>query len=600
MEAPPLPPHVAPRVPLHRPRERVLGADVPVITPSRGRVAIALGVILILFTARCAQIAARDSITSDEATHLVHCLHFWMTGDDLGMWKLGAPRLPHSIYSLASYAALRPAGLLPKGEGEILVGRLNELVLAGADRVLVPARLVAILSGLALIVTVYWAVARRHGAWPGLVAAALLSMVPEVVAHSAIAGSDMPFTAAAFLALVLAARYLERPTPGRWIGLALGIGLAWAMRHTALVLLLLAGAVHLLQNWRRTRPATLLAGFECVIGSVWATAGLGMIAFVVLWAGDGFGLVTIGEVGQKVTMVKVPQKVGAVGLSSIPVPSSALSILKQIRHQNQGHEAYFLGEYRTTGWALYFPIAFLLKTPLGLLALFVLAAARVRRRDAWDSVALAFLAILWLMLVRNKVNIGLRYAMLTYPIALAFAARMFARPLWSDRVWTPAVVVATVAFVAASIAAGPRCLSHFNALAGGADEGWVYLADSNIDWGQDFDRLAHAVNRLGIKEVTTDLHSERRLALPNVYSVVYPARSLQVPDETPPNRRLYDAEADYLPVYTRYMAVSVSRLLGLYSQNDLSWLKTRKVVEKVGESIFIFDLDTPADRPFFQ
>ena len=35
----------------------------------------------------------------------------------------------------------------------------------------------------------------------GLVAAGLVSMVPECLAHSSIAGSDMPFTASAFLSL---------------------------------------------------------------------------------------------------------------------------------------------------------------------------------------------------------------------------------------------------------------------------------------------------------------------------------------------------------------------------------------------------------------
>jgi hypothetical protein len=39
--------------------------------------------------------------------------------------------------------------------------------------------------------------------------------------------------------------------------------------------------------------------------------------------------------------------------------------------------------------------------------------------------------------------------------------------------------------------------------------------------------------------------------------------------------------------------------MGLYSQNDMSWLRTRKVVARVGDSIFVFDLDAPAEAPFF-
>ena len=55
-----------------------------------------------------------------------------------------------------------------------------------------------------------------------------------------------------------------------------------------------------------------------------------------------------------------------------------------------------------------------------------------------------------------------------------------------------------------------------------------------------------------------------------------------------------------LPVYTRYVAVSVTRLLGLYSQNDMSWLRTRRLVARVGDSIFLFDMDRPAATPFYQ
>jgi hypothetical protein len=30
----------------------------------------------------------------------------------------------------------------------------------------------------------------------------------------------------------------------------------------------------------------------------------------------------------------------------------------------------------------------------------------------------------------------------------------------------------------------------------------------------------------------------------------------------------------------------------------MSWLRTRKVVGRVGDSVTVFDMDEPADRPF--
>ncbi len=173
-------------------------------------IALGLGLVLAVFAARCWDVARTDAITSDETTHLIHSLHYWMTGDDLEMWELGAPRLPHLAYGLVSYLALKPTGSLPEVADE---ASLTGLVVSGSDRVLLPARALAILSGVALLLSVFWAVARIRSALEALIAVALLSMVPETLAHSAIAGSDMPFTAAAVLAIVLLAASPSSP-PG--------------------------------------------------------------------------------------------------------------------------------------------------------------------------------------------------------------------------------------------------------------------------------------------------------------------------------------------------------------------------------------------------
>ncbi len=573
----------APETPVRRP------------TPPAWVVAVGLVVILTVFAVRAWDVARRDSITSDETTHLVRTLSYWMTGDDLGMWELGAPRLPHALYGLASHRVLRAAGLLPALPDEVA---LTTLVVSGDPRVLGPARAVAVAWGLALIGLVFWAAARRSGAGVGLMAAALVAMVPECLAHSAIAGSDIPFTVAAVLTVILLTRYHERPGAARWLAVALAVGLGWAMRHSAVVLLPIAGLVHLATQFRPERAGT--PWVERLAASTVAVTALGLIAFGVLWAGDGLQVLGVGEVAGKVTTLQIPDHLGPIDLSWVPLPTSALSLLKQVRHQAHGHEAYFLGGYGTTGWTRYFPLAFLIKTPIGLIGLMILAVARVRPRGAGDWIALGLLGVLWFTLMRGHVNIGVRYAMLTYPIAALFVARLFTPALLRDRVAGPVAVACLLGFGVSSVQAHPRYLSSFNELVGGPRQGWLYLADSNVDWGQDFQAMADALPRLGIDEITYDLSSERRLNLAGVLAVRNPPRSQQTEIETPPNRRLHDSEGGWLPVPTRYVAVSVTRLLGLYSQNDMSWLRSRRLVERVGDSVFIFDLDQPAERPLWE
>jgi hypothetical protein len=196
------------------------------------------------------------------------------------------------------------------------------------------------------------------------------------------------------------------------------------------------------------------------------------------------------------------------------------------------------------------------------------------------------------------VNIGVRYALLTYPLAIPWTARLFERKMLRDRVWGAITIASALWFCYASFGSHSRYLSYFNEIGGGPERGWLYLADSNDDWGQDLDALGETLKRLNIHEATADVSTEKRLNVPGIFIAVNPARDFQPPVETPRNRRLYDAEGGYSPIFTRHVAVSVSRLHGLYSQNDMSWLRSRKLVARVRDTIFLFDMDEPADRPF--
>ncbi|MFO0957287.1 MAG: glycosyltransferase family 39 protein [Isosphaeraceae bacterium] len=555
-------------------------------------------VLAALFAARVLVVIGHDSITSDESTHLGHSLHFWATGDDLGIWALGTARLPHILAGGASYLALDLAGLMPEA-GEGLAGRIRALVLSGEPRVLIPARLTGLLWGLGLLAVVAWGVGRRRGLAAGLVAAALLSMVPEVLAHSAIAGSDLPFAASAMLFAALLARYAEGPTRGRWIAVAMAAGLAWSVRHTAVLLVASAvvarGIVAIRGARADGRWARALA--ECSA----SCAGMAAIAAALLWAGDGLATVTPAALAARSEHVAIPQRIGPIDISKVPIPTSLISVAMQVRHQGQGHQAYFLGERREHGWPLYFPVAFALKTPIGLLGLLAIAAARSRPRSwgAWEWTCAGLLGLLGFSLIRGHVNIGVRYALLAYPLAMPFQARLFEPAALRDRLWGPLAIALAVLFAGESLSAHPRYLSWFNATGGGPSRGWLYLADSNIDWGQDLDGLADACGRLGIAEVTTDISSDRTLSAPGLAVHRFASLEGQVLDDpsTPPGRRLPGASGSYLSVPTRYMAVSTSRLMGLYGQNDLNWLRTRRLAARVGDSIFLFDLDGPAERP---
>ena len=93
-------------------RSNAPGEPKPRQAPGRATLALALSLVLGVFALRCFHVACTDSITSDESTYLIHSLHYWMTGDDLGC-SSSFPRLPHVLNALPCYLTLKYEGRLP-------------------------------------------------------------------------------------------------------------------------------------------------------------------------------------------------------------------------------------------------------------------------------------------------------------------------------------------------------------------------------------------------------------------------------------------------------------------------------------------------------
>jgi hypothetical protein len=568
--------------------------------PRRGRrhwlFVLGLVMVVTIFAGRALVAARAASVTIDEGTYLSRGLFAVATAGDAMFWRLGSPRLPHLLSALPSYVCLRYAKLLPESTE---YQEFDGLLRSGEILALWPARWVAVGWGISLLLLTYHGVAMTRGAAAGLVACALLSMVPEVLAHSAIAGCDLPFACSAMLAVIALARYAERPTVRRWLGVTVCVGFSWAIRHSAVLLILVAALVHLVSVQRRVWPEGWRVRARGLIRSAAATFVLSSCAFLVLWAGDGFGLVSASEAVDQRPSGSMSQP--APSHTDAPrrlVPTSLASFLRQLNHQKYGHQAFLCGAKRWDGFRTYFAVAMVLKTPVGLLALLIVAVARSGPFCRFSTLCATLLLLTWVVLIQSRVNIGVRYALLTYPLVVPFVARLFEPNRLRDRLWGPVVCAALVWFLWASAAAHPRYLSYFNELGGGPHNGWLYLADSNIDWGQDYGAMLAALKKRGIREVTTSVFSSRWPQDPDV-------RVTQIPPKgpvavLPPNTRsIPQAVGRPIPIGTRYVAVSATHLHCLYSDRDLFWLWTRRLVERVGASIWIFDMDTAADRPFF-
>jgi hypothetical protein len=138
----------------------------------------------------------------------------------------------------------------------------------------------------------------------------------------------------------------------------------------------------------------------------------------------------------------------------------------------------------------YLPAALLVKTPLGMLALWLAGTVAIvtvpRLRPAAPYVLVPTAVLLGAALNQSR-DFGVRYAIFVPMFLVVGAATVV-----SIRTrWAPVVAAALVLFVAvSSLRTYPYYLSYSNEAFGGRSKTYLRLHDSNVDWGQDLGRLA--------------------------------------------------------------------------------------------------------------
>lgn len=215
-----------------------------------------------------------------------------------------------------------------------------------------------------------------------------------------------------------------------------------------------------------------------------------------------------------------------------PAAHYLLGVLMVTQRAAGGNTAYFLGDVTNKGSRLYFPTVFALKEPVPVLAIiavaFLLAVRNIRRafsRDLRASASrlmeyaslhftefgmISFVVLYWAYSLKSPLNIGFRHLFPTLPLIYMLAALGWKR--WISDIGTPHTVSLSLAwawlksllwalakyatlvvlllwFMIETLITAPHFLSYFNQLAGGTQEGYRYVTDSNYDWGQDMLRL---------------------------------------------------------------------------------------------------------------
>jgi hypothetical protein len=315
----------------------------------------------------------------------------------------------------------------------------------------------------------------------GLVALALYAFSPDLIAHGSLATLDVAAAGFLLTSVWLVWRARRRPLPYLPLaGLALGAALATKMSALPAVPVLVLLAV--LSVWCAAPPRRAL---YCAA----AAAGVALLAVGVVWA----AYVAVDPRLRWAAPENLPVVHGLRGLAVdwLPFPRPYRDGMRiQFGFEDATWFGFLFGrQYLGSLW-YYLPAALLVKTPLGMLALWLAGAVAMiavpRLRSAAPYVLIPTAVLLAAAMTGSR-DLGVRYAIFV-PMFLAVAAAGVLAVRWR---WVPAMTAVLLLYVAvSSLRTYPYYLPYSNEAFGGPAATYRHLHDSNVDWGQDLGRLA--------------------------------------------------------------------------------------------------------------
>lgn len=414
------------------------------------------------------------------------------------------------------------------------------------DAISFRARLGAIVLTLALGGLVFLYGRRLFGDRAALLAVALLSLDPTVLAHGRVVQTDIPAAFGFLLVVVAAHAYLARPGLAR----AAGLGGAAATAMLAKFSMLLAGPLVVavlgarawrarLTGWRSppAEPVIVAVTWLLAVNAAYAFRHRPLVPMDLTWIADSFPR----HAAEVTTAIET--------LSRLLPTQLVLGVFWQAWHNGEGHPAALLGMHSQTGWWYYLPVAFALKSTLPSLLVVVLALGWAtyrawRRRERRFLFALVPFALYTAFVLPSHINIGVRYYLPAFPFLFLLGGALLDRWLRGPAVARLLAAGLLVWIGVEAVRAYPDHMPYMGPLAS-RHPNWHYLSDSNVEWGDDLRALAEYLHARGESRVrSATLGGYSTLAYLGIENV-----SLIGPDPPPPPP-------------TRYVAIGASFLNG--------------------------------------
>jgi hypothetical protein len=529
------------------------------------KIKIFVAALLSVFFILALTTALRTSGTCDEIAHHIPVGYVLLSKWD---FKMDTSQPPLARYIVALPLKIFMKLNLPDDKNE---WRREDRASFGRDffykynnsskKMILLARIPVILIGMLCGVLLFIWTSSVYGEKAGLLGLFLYCFSPVVLAHAALATTDMVAAFFIFLSVYAFWKFLKDPMPKNVVFSGIMLGLAQLSKYNAILLYPIFLLLLLLDLWSSNKH-----GFKMLR----KLAFIIIISIVLTWAGYGFDFQPILKDAMRVQeKLQLVERVTGIKdfLLTVPVPLGAhiLGLLGVFRHSHEGHATFFFGNWSSHGNIFYFLIAFLVKNPLPML-IFLLAGLSIMFKNGikcTERAILITIAAFFAVSSLGNIQIGVRHILPLFPFCFMIAGRSVEL---ASRKFFKIVIAALVTWqVAVSLAAWPNYISYFNELAGGSKNGYKILRDSNVDWGQDLPALADYMKRNNITMVTFKYFGE---ADPAAYGVS--CSSFQPDDYERPGNKVYAISAQYL--------------------EGVEWARGYRHTATAGNSIFLYDL----------
>lgn len=510
------------------------------------------------------------------------------------------------------------------------------------DQILFWARIPFMLLALLFGWLFYRWVRGMYGEKAALLSLFFFTTSPTIIAHSRYVTTDIGAAFAFFIGIASFLAYLSKPNKKTLCIAGIAFGIAQLLKFSLIVLAplyLALGTLWIflfhLEHIRslESLPKKIIHFLKQECFFIGNLILIGLVGFVLIYAVYAFHIwdypkdIQLRDTAFNLHDVRFqPLAKGIIAISDIsylrPIAHYFHGLLMVINRGTHGNTTYFWGETGNAGSPWYFPIAYLLKeqlafhilTLLGLI-LFIRSLFRAHEKTLssvleWMrdnfvlTASIIFIFIYWINSIVSPLNIGVRHIMPTFPFIYLLVSRELIR--WANRYtftdpksikeWLFSLIeifikripkylfllIMLIWMLGSILYAFPHYLPYYNTLAGGAENGYRFIVDSNYDWGQDLRRLANFVKENNIQNIKLNYFGggSARYYLGDAYEDWWSAKG-------EPSEGWFAVSA----TLRQGAWGTPTRGFEIKPEDRYSWLRDETPVARAGYSIFIYKFD---------